>query len=67
MPNNNGIEARTQNHVIGGATLAARNVISGNLNDRHPHYRPDQRRYRGLNHGGGTTVINNLIGTAPSG
>ncbi len=65
-PNNGGVLARSPNNLIGGATFAARNLISGNTNNG-VRLTVSSSGTTVNSTGAGTVIVNNLIGTTRDG
>ena len=65
IPNGDGIQVRSPDNVIGGATLAARNLISGNTNNGLRV--TDALFDTVVSRATGTVIVNNLIGTTKDG
>jgi hypothetical protein len=62
----NGVLSQSVNNLIGGASLAARNLLSGNTG-AGVRVGPRSSGTSVLNDGTGTTIVNNLIGTDATG
>src|SRR4029453_8224274 len=62
----NGVFSESANNLIGGASLAARNLVSGNTG-AGIRVGPRSSGTTGLNDGTGTTIVNNLVGTDTTG